>query len=162
MRWPGGEAPCVLGKAGVVPAEQKQEGDNASPLGDWPMRRVFFRPDRESAPASQLEVVAIKENDGWCDDPKASALYNRPTPLPSPFSCERMWRDDHLYDVVVELGYNDDPPVPGRGSAIFMHIARPDFSGTEGCVALRRDDLLRLLSCAAPGDVVRISKAEKV
>ncbi len=157
MTWSEGKARCVLGKAGVIAATDKREGDNKSPLGAWAMRRVFFRPDRETEPTTALPVSPICQHDGWCDDPTAGSLYNQPVTLPCAFSCEHLWRDDHVYDLIVELGYNDDPPIPGRGSAIFMHLARPDFSGTEGCVALARQDLLSILEIAQPGDVVRIS-----
>jgi len=76
--------------------------------------------------------------------------------LPYPAGHERLWREDHVYDLIVALGYNDDPILPGRGSAIFLHVARPDYSPTEGCVACARDDLLALLAAATPGDVLEI------
>jgi L,D-peptidoglycan transpeptidase YkuD (ErfK/YbiS/YcfS/YnhG family) len=91
----------------------------------------------------------------WCDDP-AHVAYNQPVRLPFAGGHERLWRDDHLYDLVVVLGWNDDPPVAHRGSAIFLHLARDGFAPTEGCVALARDDLLAVLADAAPGDAVRV------
>ena len=156
FRGPGVETRCTVGKAGVIPAEEKREGDNKSPLGDWPMRSVFYRPDRVSPPETHLPVSPLTPHDGWCDDPKADVLYNRHVLLPSPWSCEKLWREDHVYDLIVVLGHNDDPPVAGLGSAIFMHLVRPDFSGTEGCVALEEYDLRRVLSQSRSGDVVRI------
>ncbi|MCA1906615.1 MAG: L,D-transpeptidase family protein [Desulfarculus sp.] len=145
---------CVLGRSGVF--RDKREGDGATPAGDWPVRRVWFRPDRQPAPLTAgLPVRAIAPDDGWCDDP-GHPEYNRPVKLPFPASHEKMWREDRLYDLVVELGYNDDPVVPGRGSAIFLHLARPDRSPTAGCVAFAREDLLAILSRLGPGDKVRV------
>jgi len=105
---------------------------------------VLFRADKLSLPQTNLPVSAIAAHDGWCDDP-AHLNYNQQVTLPVEASAETLWRDDALYDVIVVLGYNDDPIVPGKGSAIFMHIARPDYSPTEGCVALAQDDLLKIL-----------------
>lgn len=155
LRWPGGEARCALGRSGVVPAAVKREGDGATPLGAWPMRRLFWRPDRLDRPATALPVEALIPEVGWCDDP-ADPLYNRPVILPYQASHERLWREDAVYDLIVELGYNDDPVVPGRGSAIFLHLARPDYAPTEGCIACAREDLLALLAAAKPVDVLEI------
>jgi L,D-peptidoglycan transpeptidase YkuD (ErfK/YbiS/YcfS/YnhG family) len=146
---------CALGPAGVIPAAEKREGDGASPAGVWPIRRVLYRPDRGPAPETALQARPIAEDDGWCDAPEDPA-YNRPVSLPYPASAERMWREDHLYDIVVVLGHNDDPPVAGLGSAIFLHLAKPDFSPTHGCVALAKGDLERLLRLARPGDALEI------
>lgn len=142
-RWGGWPMRCALGRGGV--RGSKREGDGATPAGAWPMRRLLYRPDREGAPATRLPVCAIAAQDGWCDAP-ADPRYNRPVRLPYPATAERMWRADHLYDLVVPLGYNDDPPVAGRGSAIFLHLAHPDYAATEGCVALARSDLLLVLA----------------
>ena len=94
---------------------------------------------------------------GWCDD-MGHPDYNRRVALPFPASHERLWREDHVYDLIVVLGYNDDPVIPEKGSAIFLHLAREDFSPTEGCIACARDDLLALLCGAKPGDALRISR----
>jgi L,D-peptidoglycan transpeptidase YkuD (ErfK/YbiS/YcfS/YnhG family) len=156
LELPDGRAlACVLGKGGVRPAAEKREGDGATPAGRWPLRRVFYRPDRELPPATALDRVPLKPRDGWCDDP-AHPLYNRPVTLPFAASHEVLWREDHIYDLIVELGHNDDPPVPGLGSAIFMHLTRPDRAPTEGCVALERDGLLTLLAHCRPGAVIEI------
>jgi L,D-peptidoglycan transpeptidase YkuD (ErfK/YbiS/YcfS/YnhG family) len=119
------------------------------------MRRVLYRPDRGEAPVSGLPVAPLTPTDGWCDDP-ADPNYNRPVVLPYRASCEEMWREDELYDVVVILGHNSDPPVPGKGSAIFLHCAKADYSPTEGCVALAKADLLALLRLAGPGSVLEV------
>ncbi|MBL8770124.1 MAG: L,D-transpeptidase family protein [Phenylobacterium sp.] len=146
---------AALGPAGVRPAAEKREGDLASPAGVWPIREVFYRPDRGPPPATEFRVHALTEDDGWCDDP-ADAQYNRHVTLPYPASAEQLWRDDHLYDIVVVLGHNDDPPVAGLGSAIFLHLAKPDYAPTHGCVAVAREDLEALLALARPGDAVEI------
>jgi L,D-peptidoglycan transpeptidase YkuD (ErfK/YbiS/YcfS/YnhG family) len=146
---------CALGKGGVVSAEAKREGDGASPAGVWTIRRILYRPDRGPAPTTRLLTAPMAPDDGWCDAP-ADPAYNRPVKLPYPASCERMWRDDHVYDLVGVLAHNDDPPVPGLGSAIFLHLAREDYSPTEGCVALARPDLDLLLSVAKPGSAIAI------
>jgi L,D-peptidoglycan transpeptidase YkuD (ErfK/YbiS/YcfS/YnhG family) len=127
-----------------VAADAKREGDGASPIGSWPVRRVWYRPDRGPPPETGLPVIALQPDDGWCDAP-GHAAYNRRVPLPFPASHERLWREDGVYDLIVELGYNDDPPVAGRGSAIFMHIAREGYVPTEGCVALALADLRAVL-----------------
>lgn len=147
---------CAIGKAGVIAGADKREGDNRSPLGTWTMREVWYRPDvYPEGPKTALPVRATRPEDGWCDAP-GDPNYNRPVKLPYPASAERMWRDDHVYDLVVILGHNDDPPVPGMGSAIFMHLARDGYPGTEGCVALERSDIEAVLAAAQPGDAVEI------
>jgi L,D-peptidoglycan transpeptidase YkuD (ErfK/YbiS/YcfS/YnhG family) len=151
----GRTASCAIGRAGALPASAKHEGDGATPLGTWPLRRLFWRPDGQAEPSTQLETQAIQPDMGWCDDP-ASPAYNRLVVLPFTASHEKMWRDDHLYDLVIELGYNDSPPEPGRGSAIFLHLAHPDYRPTEGCVAVDRATFLDLARRARPGDTIRI------
>ncbi len=146
---------CALGRSGVIASELKREGDGASPLGVWPIQRVLYRADRIAAPITALPISAILEDDGWCDAPDDPA-YNRPVRLPYPASCERMWRDDEVYDIVCVLGHND-PPRARFGSAIFLHCARPDYSPTEGCIALARADLEALLALAGPGASLEIA-----
>jgi L,D-peptidoglycan transpeptidase YkuD (ErfK/YbiS/YcfS/YnhG family) len=148
-------ARCVLGKGGVIPAADKTEGDGASPLGVWPIRRVLYRPD-QGRPTTHLLTSALTPEDGWCDaadDPQ----YNRPMRLPYPASHERLWRDDRVYDLIVVLGYNDDPVAPGAGSAIFWHLAQPDWRPTEGCVAVDRATMLAALATATPGATLTIA-----
>jgi len=118
-------------------------------------RRQAFGPDRAGAPATRLPTMPLEPDDGWCDAPEDPA-YNQPVRLPYVASAEHLWREDRIYDVIVILGYNDDPVVPGAGSAIFLHLARPDYAPTAGCVALAPTDLAHLLSHARVGDAVRI------
>jgi L,D-peptidoglycan transpeptidase YkuD (ErfK/YbiS/YcfS/YnhG family) len=145
--------PCALGRSGVT--RRKREGDGASPAGTWPLRHVLYRPDRIDRPVTKLAVQAISPADGWCDDP-ADPAYNRPVQLPYGASAEALWRDDGLYDVVVVLGYNDDPPRAGLGSAIFFHLATSDLAPTAGCIAVNRTGMLQLLSRCGPGTRLEI------
>jgi len=145
--------PCVLGRAGV--SLSKREGDGATPIGTYPLRRMLYRNDRLALPHTALPVGIIARDDGWCDAPD-SPDYNRPVKHPCPVSAEHMWREDGLYDVVVVIGHNDDPVVAGAGSAIFMHVAPTDGNGTAGCVALERHDLLTLLTRVQPDTRIEI------
>lgn len=148
---------CALGKTGVIEAKSKREGDGKSPLGVWTIRRVLYRPDKGEAPQTGLPTRALERDDGWCDAPEDPA-YNRAVKLPHPASAEHMWRADDVYDLVCILAHNDDPPVSPLGSAIFLHLAKPDYSPTEGCIALSRDDMLELLSLAKIGDALAIER----
>ena len=141
--------PCALGRAGVT--MRKREGDGASPRGVFRLRGGFYRPDRFLVrPASGLPLRPTRPQDGWCDAP-GDRRYNRPIRLPSDTaSAEALWRDDGLYDLVIDLDYNRGPIRPGRGSAIFLHVARAGYRPTEGCVALKPSDLLRLLRRLGP------------
>ena len=139
--------PCALGKGGVKRA--KREGDGATPVAHLPIRRVWWRAEHGPRPLTRLPVRRSTPNDGWCDAP-ADRNYNRPVRLPYCASHETMQRQDALYDLVVELGWNDAPVRKGRGSAIFLHVARPGFLPTEGCVALRPRDLRVLLARIGP------------
>ena len=136
---------CALGRGGVIAPERKREGDGATPAGLLTLRRAFYRADRGPTPRTSLPRVPIMRDDGWCDHPD-HAEYNRLVRLPFDASHEQMWRDDALYDVVAELGWNDAPVARWCGSAIFLHLAGADFGPTEGCVALARADLLALLA----------------
>lgn len=133
---------CALGKGGV--RTDKKEGDGATPVGCFQLREVLYRADKVSPPTTSLPTSSIQQHDGWCDDPNDPS-YNRKIVLPYAGRSERLWRDDSLYDLVVVLGYNDDPVIPNKGSAIFMHVASTDYSPTEGCIALARTDLTQLL-----------------
>ena len=133
---------CALGRGGV--RADKQEGDGATPAALLPLRRVLYRADRLAIPPAAVPREALAPDDGWCDDP-GHADYNRMVRLPHAARHEELWRADALYDIVGVLGWNDAPTERGRGSAIFLHLARPDYAPTEGCVALALPDLLRVL-----------------
>lgn len=143
---------AVLGKGGINAA--KQEGDGATPAGLLMLRRVLFRADRLPRPRAAVPVTLLAPDDGWCDDPRDKA-YNRMVRLPYDARTETLWRDDAIYDVIGVLGWNDDPPVRDRGSAIFLHLARPDHAPTEGCIALDRMDLLAVLAAGLTAIDVR-------
>jgi L,D-peptidoglycan transpeptidase YkuD (ErfK/YbiS/YcfS/YnhG family) len=133
---------CTLGRGGVT--LDKTEGDGKTPVGTYPFRQVFYRADRLEKPQTGLPVEELTPETGWCEDP-AHADYNKKIALPHPAQNDRMTREDSLYDITVVIGYNDDPPQAGKGSAIFLHLARPDFSPTAGCVGLRLEDLQTVL-----------------
>lgn len=149
----GRRFPCALGASGV--RQDKYEGDHASPAGRFPLREVFYRADRLAHPRTGLPVRPIAPGDGWCDAADDPA-YNRPVALPYSASAENLWRVDHVYDLIVVIGYNDAPVCPGKGSAIFLHIATDGYGPTEGCVALARNDLLTVLSGLEAGAELEI------
>jgi L,D-peptidoglycan transpeptidase YkuD (ErfK/YbiS/YcfS/YnhG family) len=125
--------PCALGRSGIK--VDKREGDGGTPRAKLPLRRLFFRSDRLPRPASLLPARRIGPRDAWCDD-MVDRRYNRLIDRPPGEAEERLARADHLYDIIVELGWNDAPVRRGRGSAIFWHLARPGFTPTAGCVAV--------------------------
>lgn len=129
----GAVFPCALGRSGII--VDKREGDGGTPRAELPLRRLFFRGDRLARPASLLPARRIGPRDAWCDDTN-DRRYNRLIDRPPGEAEERLARADHLYDVIVELGWNDAPVRRGRGSAIFWHLARPGFTPTAGCVAV--------------------------
>jgi L,D-peptidoglycan transpeptidase YkuD (ErfK/YbiS/YcfS/YnhG family) len=143
---------AALGRGGV--RADKQEGDGATPVGVLPLRNVLYRPDRGTAPTCAVPERALAPDDGWCDAP-SNPDYNKPVRLPFPASAEVLWRDDAVYDVIGILGWNDSPVRPGQGSAIFLHIARPDYAPTDGCVALAPEHLRRVLAMGLTELVVR-------
>jgi len=138
---------CVIGRSGVVRA--KREGDGGTPAASMPLRRLWWRADRGPRPHTALPARVIRAEDGWCDAPP-DRNYNRPVRLPYPVSHETLFRCDALYDLVVELGWNDGPRRKGAGSAIFLHQARRDWTPTEGCIALQPRDLRKLLTMIGP------------
>ena len=151
---------CAIGRTGTTAS--KREGDSATPIGRWPVRRLYYRGDRQRGFfCSRIFGWGrpIRIEDGWCDG-VGDRNYNRGIRHPYPASAEHLWRTDHLYDVILELGYNDNPRVQGRGSAIFLHVANLDENGdlkpTAGCVALRRRDLAVVLSRLTPATCVRV------
>jgi L,D-peptidoglycan transpeptidase YkuD (ErfK/YbiS/YcfS/YnhG family) len=147
--WGAGERRCAVGSGGI--AAKLREGDGITPVGTWPLRRVLYRPDRMVSPRCVLPIAPLQPHDGWCETPN-DLDYNRLVRLPHPAAAESMWRDDHLYDIVVVVGYNDDPVIAGKGSAIFLHLARANYTPTAGCVALALPDLLEALAQLTPND----------
>jgi L,D-peptidoglycan transpeptidase YkuD (ErfK/YbiS/YcfS/YnhG family) len=154
LNWGGLVLACALGRGGI--ASLKREGDGATPLGAMRLLHGYFRKGRLSAPGrSRLALTPIGPDDGWCDAP-GDRNYNRPVCLPHPASCERMMRDDRLYDCCIVLDYNIAPCRRGRGSAIFLHIAKQGYRPTEGCVAVDPRTMMRLLPHLSPRTVMRV------
>jgi len=147
LKWRGNSYACALGRSGITAT--KREGDGATPVGCFTLRRVLYRPDREAPPDTFLAVDLIYEMDGWCDAADDDN-YNRPVAMPYPASAEALWRVDHAYDLVVVLGHNDQPVVPGCGSAIFLHVAAVGYAPTQGCIAMARGDLIAMLRDCDP------------
>lgn len=147
---------AIIGKNGV--AQDKQEGDLATPIGIFSLRQVFYRADRIQKPDTVLPVEALTIRDGWCDDPTHSA-YNQKISLPHSARHETLWREDNVYDLIVVIGYNDEKIQPGRGSAIFMHLQRENKAPTEGCVALTEEDLRIVLASGATAIHIHASDA---
>jgi L,D-peptidoglycan transpeptidase YkuD (ErfK/YbiS/YcfS/YnhG family) len=148
--------PCALGRSGISAA--KREGDGATPLARMRLLGGYFRTGqgRDIAPGrAGLPMRPIARDLGWCDAPQ-SPSYNRPVRLPFPAGHERMSRPDRLYDAVLVLDWNIRPRVRNRGSAIFLHLARPGFAPTEGCIAVSRRTMSRLLAALRPGAAVRV------
>ena len=143
LGWRGRRFACAIGAGGV--RSDKREGDGATPAGRFALRRVLYRADRLTPPRTVLPIAPLGPQDGWCDDP-AHPLYNRPLRLPHAARHEALWRADRVYDLIVILGHNDDPVVPGLGSAVFLHVAQPDYAPTAGCVAVAAGDLLTILA----------------
>lgn len=144
---------CALGASGINTT--KREGDGATPAGRFALRRLLYRPDRLSRPLCNLPTAALTPNDGWCDDP-ADPAYNRAVTLPYPASCETLWRDDGVYNLILVVAHNDAPPQTAAGSAIFVHCARPDFAPTAGCVVFAAGDLIDLLAALSANSSIDI------
>ncbi|MFL5183420.1 MAG: L,D-transpeptidase [Microvirga sp.] len=145
--------PCALGRSGTT--HDKREGDGATPVGRFRALQAFYRPDRVRRPPTRLIVSRIDGGDGWCDAP-GDRNYNRPVRLPYPARHERMCREDELYDVVVDLACNRGPIRKGRGSAIFLHCAKPGLPPTEGCIAVASGAIARLAARIGPRTLIEI------
>jgi L,D-peptidoglycan transpeptidase YkuD (ErfK/YbiS/YcfS/YnhG family) len=153
LTWPGGGARAAVGRSGVT--AHKVEGDGATPAGTFPLVTAFYRADRLSPPRTGLPLRPLAPSDAWIDD-SADPNYNSLVSLPYPAHSEAMWLDDAVYDLLVVIGYNMVPVVPGAGSAIFLHIARPDFAPTAGCIAIAQATLLALMPLLGPHSSITI------
>ncbi len=146
--------PVALGRAGIK--ANKREGDGGTPRGTFTLRRLWWRADRMPRPRTGLPVRRIRPSDGWCEDPN-DRRYNRPVDVPKNSTADRLWRTDALYDLIIEISHNTRPRVAGRGSAVFVHIARQKFAPTAGCVALQADTLRRLVERLGPRTRIEIA-----
>ena len=145
--------PCALGPAGVV--RRKREGDGGTPAGRFRLLWGYSRPDRWRPRAAGVPLKPMRRDQGWCEDP-ASPRYNRPVRLPAADCTDRMWREDHLYDLTFVLDQNFTRRAKGRGSAIFFHLARADLTPTAGCVAISATDMRKLAPRLARGAAIQI------
>jgi L,D-peptidoglycan transpeptidase YkuD (ErfK/YbiS/YcfS/YnhG family) len=139
----GRAIPVALGRGGLK--ANKREGDGGTPIGAFRPLRLWWRKDRHARPQTSLPVRAIRPSDGWCED-REDRHYNRPVQLADDSNADRLMRADHLYDFIIEIDHNARPRVRGRGSAVFLHLARPGFAPTAGCIAMTRGSMLRLLA----------------
>ena len=155
LRFGGETVAASFGRSGACEAVGKREGDGCTPLGDWPLMTALLRPDRGlAAPRTALPWRWLRPWDGW-SDAVADPAYNRPVCHPHLHSAEHLWREDGAYDIIITLAHNT-PPVPGLGSAIFLHCLQPDARPTQGCVAIARDALVRWLTAFTPAMHIRI------
>jgi L,D-peptidoglycan transpeptidase YkuD (ErfK/YbiS/YcfS/YnhG family) len=144
----GGQTiPVALGRGGIK--ANKREGDGGTPKGCFRPRRLWWRADRHPRPRTFLPIRAIGPEDAWCED-AADRYYNQPVRLARTRSGDRLRRDDHLYDFIVEIDHNYSPRIKGRGSAVFLHLARENFGPTAGCVSMTKSSMLRLLQRLGP------------
>src|SRR5271169_4765971 len=145
--------PVALGRAGI--RADKREGDGGTPRGRFRPVRLWWRADRLPRPRTLLPVRRIGPDDAWCEDPH-HRRYNQAFRRSANEPGDRLRRDDGLYDMIIEIDHNTRPRVAGRGSAVFIHVARGAFGPTAGCVALGRDDLRKLLSRIGPRTRIQI------
>ncbi|KAL9656068.1 hypothetical protein ABK040_007686 [Willaertia magna] len=147
---------CSVGKSGI--GYKEKEGDGITPIGNLPIRLGFYRFDKLQSKSLQtlIPMIAIQKDFGWCDDSQDILHYNRLIKIPFKNSYENLWREDNLYDILLVLGYNDNPVVLGKGSAIFMHVAREGYIPTAGCIALKREDLVEILEKLTVNTVITV------
>jgi L,D-peptidoglycan transpeptidase YkuD (ErfK/YbiS/YcfS/YnhG family) len=145
---------CALGKAGVK--KKNKEGDNVTPKGIFKITKIYYRPDKTKNITSVLKKIKIKKNMGWCDDPKSN-FYNQQIKLPSKFSYEKLYRSDNLYDIILVVNYNINPIIKNKGSAIFLHVANKNLDNTKGCIALKKKNLISLVSKLEKNTKIKIS-----
>jgi L,D-peptidoglycan transpeptidase YkuD (ErfK/YbiS/YcfS/YnhG family) len=142
---------CALGKSGI--GDKETEGDNITPRGVFNVVKIYYRKDRIKSLFSKFKLIEITKRIGWCDDPK-SKKYNQPIKLPTRFSHEILYRRDNIYDLILVLNYNMKPVIKNKGSAIFIHIANKNYKKTAGCIALKKNHLIKLIE--------RLNKKTKV
>ncbi len=155
MRFATHEIELRCGKTGGIAEAEKREGDMKTPFGKYKLKQVFYRADKVEKPKTILPVSEITPDMGWCDDP-ADPAYNTLIKKPYAASHEDMYREDDVYDIVVEISHNDNPPVPGLGSAVFLHLMRPEKTGTAGCLAFTHENLRFLLDNVTKDTVIEI------
>jgi len=143
----GRTIPVALGRGGILTG--KREGDGGTPRGVFHPVRLWWRADRHARPRTALPVRRITVHDAWSEDP-ADRRYNQPIRIGDGEPGDRLKREDHLYDFIIEIDHNTNPRIPGHGSAVFLHLARANFAPTAGCVGMTRQAMLRLLARIGP------------
>ena len=147
------KAKCAIGKRGIN--YKRQEGDLITPKGNFKIKYILYRRDRIKNLKTKIKSIVIKKNMGWCDDPQ-SKNYNKIIKLPSVYSYEKLYKRENIYDVIIVLNYNMSPTIKNKGSAIFIHVAKKKFNKTEGCVAIKKKDLLNLIKKLKKNSRVKI------
>ena len=145
---------CALGKSGIK--KKKKEGDNVTPSGVFKIIKIYYRADKIKKIISPIKKIQIKKNMGWCDDSKSN-FYNQQINLPSKFGYEKLYRNDNLYDLIIVINYNMNPIIKNKGSAIFIHIAKNYYKKTKGCIALKKKNLIELISLIKKNTKIKIS-----
>ena len=145
---------CALGKAGVK--KKIMEGDNITPKGIFKIIKIYYRPDKIKKIKTAIKKSKIKKNMGWCDDPK-SRFYNKLINLPTKYNHEKLYRNDNLYDLIIVLSYNTSPIIKNKGSAIFMHITNNSYKKTKGCIALKKEHLIKIISKIKKNTKIKIN-----
>ncbi len=145
---------CTLGKGGIK--KKIIEGDNITPKGTFKIIKIYYRPDKIKKIKTLIKKIKIKKNMGWCDDPN-SDFYNKQIKLPTKLSHEKLYRNDNLYDLIAVLNYNTNPIIKNKGSAIFMHIGKDSYKKTKGCIALKKEDLLKIISKIKKNTKIKIN-----
>jgi L,D-peptidoglycan transpeptidase YkuD (ErfK/YbiS/YcfS/YnhG family) len=144
---------CSLGKAGI--GKKKIEGDNITPKGTFKIIKIYYRSDRIKKIKSKFKLIKIKKNIAWCDDPQ-SRNYNQLIKLPSKYSYENLFKKNNIYDLILVLNFNINPIIKNKGSAIFIHVAKRNYKPTAGCIALKKDHLIKLVNNLKKNAVVKI------
>jgi len=133
---------CAIGKNGIT--NNKIEGDKCTPSGIYSIDQIYYRKDKLTLPTIDFQTTPINKNFGWCDD-TTSSHYNKFIEFPFSDRAEILFREDEIYNIICVISYNTNPIIKNKGSAIFVHVANTDYSGTAGCLALKQSDLIELL-----------------
>ena len=144
---------CAIGKRGI--GYKRKEGDFITPKGDFKIKYILYRKDRIKKIQTKIKKIIIKKNMGWCDDPK-SKNYNKLIKLPSVYNFEKIYKKENIYDIIIVLNYNMNPTLKNKGSAIFIHIAKGNYKKTEGCVAIKKTHLLKIIKKIKKNTKVKI------
>jgi L,D-peptidoglycan transpeptidase YkuD (ErfK/YbiS/YcfS/YnhG family) len=154
LEYKGFKFRCALGRSGIK--QKNKEGDNITPKGTYKILNIYYRKDRIRQIKSSIKKIKINKKMGWCDDTR-SKYYNKQIKLPSKLGHEKLYRKDNIYDIVCVINYNINPTLKGKGSAIFLHVAKKKYQNTRGCIALRKNHLIKLLSLIKKNTKIKIT-----